>query len=263
MDIHKLEEYLNIDNTKYTTVSLDALNYYLQRYMLTVPFENIDVQNGVDISVEVGDIYHKIVELHRGGFCYEMNSLFKAYLEQKGFHVKMVSATIHTPGGGRSLKGSHMSLVVIIDDIEYVADVGYGDLPLNAMPITQENNSKVIKDINGDFRAIYANDKLFYVQKWKGNNWDTQYEGELTPRQIHDFDYNIEYNQKDPNSTFVQHLLITMPKPYGRATMSQNNLTLSKQQGKEKYEVTDQNYKRFLKKIFNLDIKIENLEKLR
>ena len=41
-----------------------------------------------------------------------------------------MSATIHTPGGGRSLNGSHASLVVSINDVFYVTDVGFGDLPL-------------------------------------------------------------------------------------------------------------------------------------
>ncbi len=47
-----------------------------------------------------------------------------------------MSATIHTPGGGRSLNGSHASLVVSINDVFYVTDVGFGDLPLHAIPIT-------------------------------------------------------------------------------------------------------------------------------
>ncbi|MBM6506179.1 MULTISPECIES: arylamine N-acetyltransferase [Staphylococcus] len=260
MNFEGLEQYLNIDNTKYNTPSLDALNYYLKQYMLTVPFENIDVQNGVKISVEVEDIYNKVVNHQRGGFCYEMNNFFKAYLEHKGFTVNMFSATIHTPGGGRSLKGSHMSLIVPIDGVDYVSDVGFGDLPLSVMPITQEDNSTIIHDINGDFRAIYVNDNLFYIQKWKEDDWDTQYEAELTPRHIHDFDYNIEYNQTNPNSTFVKRLLVTMPKSYGRATMSQDNLTLTKQQKKEKYDVTSENYRQFLKEEFNLDVKIDRLE---
>jgi arylamine N-acetyltransferase len=33
-----------------------------------------------------------------------------------------MSATIHTPGGGRSLNGSHASLVVSINDVFYVTD---------------------------------------------------------------------------------------------------------------------------------------------
>lgn len=51
-----------------------------------------------------------------------------------------------------------------------------------------------------------------------------------------------------------------MPKSYGRATMSQNNLTLTKQRDKEKYDMTSENYRQFLKEEFNLDVKINRLE---
>lgn len=39
MNIEDLENYLNIDSNKYNEPSLEALNYYLKRYMLTVPLK--------------------------------------------------------------------------------------------------------------------------------------------------------------------------------------------------------------------------------
>lgn len=45
--------------------------------MLTVPFENIDVQNGKPISVDIDALFNKIVHDKRGGFCYELNSFLK------------------------------------------------------------------------------------------------------------------------------------------------------------------------------------------
>ena len=87
MDIQTIEHYLNIDSSKYHEPSLEALNYYIKRYMLAVPFENINVQNGMPVSVEINDLYDKLINQHRGGFCYEMNHFFGTYLEEKGFTV--------------------------------------------------------------------------------------------------------------------------------------------------------------------------------
>ena len=83
MDIQTIEHYLNIDSSKYHEPSLEALNYYIKRYMLSVPFENINVQNGMPVSVEINDLYDKLINQHRGGFCYEMNHFFGTYLEEK------------------------------------------------------------------------------------------------------------------------------------------------------------------------------------
>lgn len=39
MNIAKLENYLQIDSSRYNRPSIEALNYYATRFMLTVPFE--------------------------------------------------------------------------------------------------------------------------------------------------------------------------------------------------------------------------------
>ncbi|WP_253903661.1 arylamine N-acetyltransferase [Staphylococcus aureus] len=92
-----------------------------------------------------------------------MNNFFNVYFEYKGFTVNIVSSTIHTHGDGKSLKGSHVSLIIPIDGVDYVTSAGFGDLPYSSMPIVpKDNSSPIIHDINGDFHAIYVNDYLFY-----------------------------------------------------------------------------------------------------
>ncbi|HEO8834332.1 TPA: arylamine N-acetyltransferase [Staphylococcus aureus] len=110
-----------------------------------------------------------------GDFYYEMNNFFNVYFEYKGFTVNIVSSTIHTHGGGKSLKGSHVSLIIPIDGVDYVTGAGFGDLPFSVMPIVQKDISPVIHDMNGDFHAMYVNNYLFYVRKRgkdNDNNWD-------------------------------------------------------------------------------------------
>ncbi|WP_398572425.1 hypothetical protein [Staphylococcus aureus] len=46
-----------------------------------------------------------------------MNNFFNVYFEYKGFTVNIVSSTIHTHGGGKSLKGSLVSLIIPIDSV--------------------------------------------------------------------------------------------------------------------------------------------------
>lgn len=262
MNIQGFENYIDIDSSRFNTPTLEALNYYAERYMLTVPFENIDVQNGVPISVDLDHLYSKIVEHQRGGFCYEMNTIFRAYLLEQGFDAQIMSATIHKPDGNLVKEGSHVTLVVTIDDVYYVSDVGYGDLPLHAIPITLPDESHPIDDVSGQFRAIFKDkdQTKFYVQKLKDDEWVTMYEAIFENREIHDFDDMIDYNQYSPDSIFVKQVLVTQPQSFGRATMSTDHLTLSKQSGKEKYDVTPENYRHYLKNYFNLDVEVKPLE---
>lgn len=262
MNVKGLETYLNIDATQFERPSIEALNHYVAQFMKKVPFENIDVQNQIRISVAVDDIYDKVVNHERGGFCYELNTLFKTYLLEKGFTAYNVSATIHTPGGGRSLPGSHMSTIVEIDDKKYIADVGFGDLPLQAIPLSKKSDIPVVQDRTGTFRAVFQDENAsqFEIQKCENDVWQTKYEAEMTPRTLASFEYNIDYNQTHPNSIFVQRLVVTMPTKKGRATMSQNHLTLTENGEKRKMDVTPDNYRQILKDYFNLNVKVQRLE---
>ncbi|MGV3244983.1 arylamine N-acetyltransferase [Staphylococcus sp. 11261D007BR] len=264
MDFKDFEAYLKIDPTRYDKPTLEALSYYVERFMVTVPFENINVQNGVPISLKIEDNYDKVVNQHRGGFCYELNPLFQAYLLDKGFDATLTGGTIHTPDGGFSNDEAHALVYVTIDGTRYIADVAFGDLPLMAFPITQEDNAQPVEDITGRFRAIYRDDKedYFYVQKEVDGEWDTQYEAVVEPKTIADFEWHAEYHQTHPESFFVNLLIISRPQPFGRASLSQNNLTLTdnKKQTKEKFTVTPENYRDYLKHYFDLDVTIDRLE---
>ncbi|MDN8875419.1 arylamine N-acetyltransferase, partial [Staphylococcus aureus] len=93
--------------------------------------ENINVQNKQPIALNDASMLYKILQEHRGGFCYEQNRFFKNYLVGKGFNVDMISATINT-GNGWAMAGSHMALKVRVNQQDYLVDVGYADVPKEA-----------------------------------------------------------------------------------------------------------------------------------
>lgn len=260
MDIHEIENYLNIDSKRYIHPTLDAFNYYMERFMLTIPFENISIQNKETISVNLNHLFNKLIQQHRGGFCYEMNHFFGSYLESKGFKVYRMSATVHQPNGNYSPKGSHLSLVVLINDEYYIADVGFGDLPLQALPITSIEATQSIFEKTGQFRAIFETPTTYLLQKLEETTWVTRYKAKFKSYDIHDFDEMINYNTSNPESIFVKQLMITKPQEFGRATMSFNHLTLTKKDKKEQFNITSDNYKDILKTYFNLNVTILPLE---
>ena len=50
----------------------------LQEYHLkTVPYENFDILKGTPLSLDIEDLFEKIVVNHRGGYCFELNALFR------------------------------------------------------------------------------------------------------------------------------------------------------------------------------------------
>ena len=249
----KLDDFLDYQ-TEYN--DLDTLNELVRRFMLRVPFENIDVQNQKPISVEIEDLLTKVVENHRGGYCYELNGLFHAYLKDKGYDVHYAAATIKTPAGW-SRMGSHMLNLVELEGMTYIVDVGFGDLPTQVVPL----DGKPVNDVNGTYRANLLSEEEFEVQKKGDNTYRTLYKAFFKPLEINDFTEALDFNQHNPDSIFVKRLLITQPKEDGRVTMSQDMLTITTSEGKKKKSVTADNYRDFLEQYFNLQVSIKRLER--
>src|SRR5262250_773752 len=65
--------------------TVDALRRLHIAHRETFPFENLSIQAGGGISVELGDIERKFVDERRGGYCFEHNTLFAAALREQGF----------------------------------------------------------------------------------------------------------------------------------------------------------------------------------
>lgn len=257
-DFKVLENYLSIDHQSYSDINLETLNHYIGSYLLNVPFENINVQNRQPIALDNKSMIEKIVDEHRGGFCYEQNRLFYQYLKAKGFEVYIVSATIKN-GSSWAMEGSHMALIVILNQKKYLVDVGYADVPKAAIPVSSPDT--IVDDVNGKFKVSKKDFQTFEMKKAVQKDWQIQYQFKDNPKVLDDFAKGIAFNQYNEESIFLQKLIISKAKPYGRVTMSNDHLTITKYGQKEKLRVTRQNYKQFLQRFFNItDINIQTLE---
>lgn len=91
-----------------------------------VPFDDMDCWGGGETpSLAIADIYDKIVVRRRGGYCFELNSLFCALLEAVGFDCYLVTIRIVFGRGGVT-PPAHCGIVCVIDGEKYFCDVGFG-----------------------------------------------------------------------------------------------------------------------------------------
>src|SRR5467141_2221875 len=85
-----------------TRPSLNVLRGLHRRHLLSIPFENLDIQLHRPIILSEAAFHDKIIKHHHGGFCYELNGLFANLLEEMGFKVSMLSARVARKSGGFS-----------------------------------------------------------------------------------------------------------------------------------------------------------------
>jgi len=94
-------------------------------HVAKIPFENLDVQLGLPVLLDLESLQAKIVGRERGGYCFEQNALFAAVLRRIGFAVTTLSARVLYRATTPTAR-THMLLRVDIAEGVHIADVGFG-----------------------------------------------------------------------------------------------------------------------------------------
>jgi N-hydroxyarylamine O-acetyltransferase len=116
-------------------VNLDGMRRVHRAHLLAIPYDNLDVQLGRNVTTAIAPIYQKIVEQGRGGWCYEMNGLLGWALRELAFDVTRCAGGVMRETMGEFMVGNHLVLRVALPEGVYLADVGFGDGPLDPIRV--------------------------------------------------------------------------------------------------------------------------------
>ncbi|KAL2753191.1 hypothetical protein ACRALDRAFT_1072261, partial [Sodiomyces alcalophilus JCM 7366] len=106
------------------------------RQLAHVPFESLTLHYSPHrvLSLDPDDLFEKIVQQRKGGYCMELNSFLGSVLRGMGFKVLNVGGRVMEPGGWTGM--AHMANIVTIDDQRYLVDVGFGrGGPMRPVPL--------------------------------------------------------------------------------------------------------------------------------
>jgi N-hydroxyarylamine O-acetyltransferase len=117
-------------------VDLRTLRELHRRHLQAIAYENLDVQLGRPLTIDIGPIYEKLVLHRRGGWCFEMNGLLSWALRTIGFSLTEIAAGVMREERGDDAYGNHLALIVHLDR-DYLADVGFGDGLLEPVPLAE------------------------------------------------------------------------------------------------------------------------------
>lgn len=229
-----LTDYLQrIGFTEEPVASADCLCQLMRAHVQSIPFENLDVQAGKIVSLVPEDIVNKIIYGKRGGYCYEVNSLFAMALTALGFEYDLIGARpMFYP---QRRPKSHMVLMVKIGAQRWLCDTGFGSFGLRA-PIELKQLGQVIKQDNETFMVDQNERGEFILKALVKGEWANQFGFDLQPMEMVDFMPVNYYNSTHPDAVFVQRYLIMLQRPYGRTLLSGNQL---KQLRGDQEEITE------------------------
>jgi N-hydroxyarylamine O-acetyltransferase len=174
----------------------------------TVPFENLSIHLGEPISLDPDDLYTKIVERRRGGFCYELNGLFAELLTALGHRVELLQARAW---GGEAYGPpfDHMALRV---DGDLLADVGFGRFAEFPLRLDERGDQ-------GGFRVTEAGDDLVVTR-----DGVPEYRLDRRAYALADFVPTCWWQSTSPASHFTRSMTCSRSTPDGRVTISGDRL---------------------------------------
>lgn len=249
MDITKYLQRINSQcNVDVDNKSLFSLH---ENHIFNVPFENLDVYYNKIFDLEIDNLFNKVVINFRGGFCYELNTLFNLLLQKIGFKSKILAARIFDGQGNLGPEYDHMSIVVETDK-KYLIDVGFGDLFIKPLEIRDGIQSD---DIN--LFKIEKYDEVNFILYMCSNNKDFEKKYIFNFEEVQTSEFNdiCLDKQINPNSYFFRNTICTKPTKHGRLTVFNNRLIEKKDSIKiEKTIGNDEELRDILINHFNIRI---------
>jgi len=224
-------------------------------HLLKIPFENLDIALKRPIQLSEEGLWEKIIIHKRGGFCYELNSLFAWLLKQIGFDVTYLNARVFNRDGNLGIDFDHLALLVRIpqESTRWLADVGFGD-SFNE-PLSFEERGEQVQGLRA-YKLEQTSEGYITWQKNYDASWERQYFFNLQPHNFPaDYESACVYHQTSPESSFTRRSIISKATLDGRVSLEDGRLIVTTNgQRKDVPVATAEEYHGLLKEHFGVEL---------
>ena len=200
--------------------------------------DSLTTLSGEPVLIDLPSIEQKVLHNGRGGYCYELNNLFLALLQELGFDARAISGRVvmGQPEGAWTARTHRLSLVTI-DDVRYITDVGFGGMVPTA-PLLLDSRAEQLTphepyriDLHVDGYTLRAN---------VAGEWRAMYIFDLQRQEDIDFAVGNWYVSTHPESTFAKQLMVARTGEGWRRTLNNGSFAIHRiGRDSERREVTD------------------------
>lgn len=221
--------------------SLDLLRQLHRHQPEAIAFENLSPLLGLPVPLGSAELAAKLLHQSRGGYCFELNSLFLRALRQLGFTARGLAARVHWQvPPGVVLPRTHMLILVELAGESWLADVGFGGLSLTAplRLLADEPQSTP----HNTFRLLADTDEYghgYCLQVQLGERWVPMYSFDLQVQQEADFVAMNWFVATHPSSRFTTQLVAARVDGECRHTLGNAQYTCHRPDGSERRQLQD------------------------
>lgn len=218
-----------------------------QAHLYHVPFENLNIRYTIPIVLGKAALYQKVVEDRRGGFCYELNGLFRELLTEIGYKTTLIAASVIDKHGVVGHKYDHAALIVDLEK-RWLVDVGFGG---DSFVLPKELKLDVVqKDVHDYYKFEKYNEyQWLLLQSEDGENFTKQYIFSFEEQELSNFEEQCHLKEIKEDGYFKMNLMCTKATPEGRISIFNDRLTIRDRRGKEFRKI--ENEKELLEMLVN------------
>ena len=216
--------------------SLATLRALHLAHATSIPFENLDIQLGRPIRLDLDSVQAKLVGARRGGYCFEQNALFAAVLEACGFRLTRLCGRVRMgrPADAPVPPRTHMVLRVELPEGPHLADVGFGsDELLYPVPLV----AGVDHPQEAWCYRLEREGDAWVLRSRQPEGWIDLYVFTTEPQHPIDYEVANHFTSTHPSSRFVLSLTAQRATPEVRYILRNREYEEVRPERRERREV--------------------------
>lgn len=216
MNVEKYLERIGISPSEVGAPDLALLARLQLAHVLSVPYENVDIIKGIPLSLDEDALFDKIVTRHRGGLCFELNTLFDKLLSSLGYETESYFPRFWRGETGVPIP-RHRVIAVRLSGERYLVDVGIGSAAPRFPILLREG---LVQEGYGEAYRLERDERFGWMLcEMKGGEWQKYFS--FTEECYFDADYvpTLFWCEKHSESRFNKALMVSLKAPEGRISI--------------------------------------------
>src|SRR5262249_6270144 len=158
-------------------------------------------------------------------------------LREMGFETRLLSARVADGRGNFSPEYDHAAILVIIGEMQYIADVGFGAFTAAPLQLVAELEQR---DATGTFIVRRYDRESFEIAKQEDFGWRSEYIFTPLGHDLSEFEARCLWHQTSPESHFMKNKICSLMTLNGRKTLTDKKFILTTEAERFESEVADE-----------------------
>ena len=185
--------------------TLATLRDLQQRHTHAIAFETLSPLLHAPVPIDLASLQRKVLHDGRGGYCYELNLLFLALLQELGFEARGLTGRVVMGGPEDAITArTHLLVLVTLDGVRHVADVGFGGMVPTAPLLIDSTHAQSTP--HEPYRIESLGDR-YLLRAQVGGQWRALYAFDLQAQAQVDYEVGNWYVSTHPDSVFLGQLV--------------------------------------------------------